>query len=176
MLKQLHEIRPCCWVVPPFWNFIFELVEKARPFSFFQRALPLKNLEVYGKLLKGTKAKTRGNRGHGLRSFICVIPGLWHIKLIYFIERIPGTKKGPNIFPWLEDSAKGQQLNKSENIFSYPCGMIRIRQSVTYSLRMGFWWLDFWCTSITQKPIIINHFIQLDGNWESVRSEALLSW
>ena len=54
------------------WNFI---LQRARPFSFWKRALPLENLYVNGKLWRGTKAKTRGNGGNvlcGLR----VIPGL----------------------------------------------------------------------------------------------------
>ena len=49
--------------------------ERARPFSFLQRALPLGNLKSVisrGNYWRGTRAKTRGKRRHGL----CGIPGL----------------------------------------------------------------------------------------------------
>ena len=60
------------------WHFIFGHVERARPVFFtLQRALALEQLKVNGALLKGTKAKTRGNGAHGLHG-LSVIRGLDH--------------------------------------------------------------------------------------------------
>ena len=54
-------------------HFIYEHVERARPFSFCKGHFHQKILKVNGKILKGTKAKTRGNRCHGFQ-VLCVIP------------------------------------------------------------------------------------------------------
>ena len=45
-------------------EFHFWTCWKGKAIFTLQRALPLENLNVKGKLLKGTKAKTRGNGGH----------------------------------------------------------------------------------------------------------------
>ena len=44
------------------WSFIFENVERARPFSFCKGHFLWGNLTVNWKLLKGTKANTKGQR------------------------------------------------------------------------------------------------------------------
>ena len=54
------------------WNFIFE---RAR--TFCKGHIHWKIFKTLGKFLKGTKAKTRGNKGHDLLD----IPGLQNNKI-----------------------------------------------------------------------------------------------
>ena len=75
------------------WNFIFQ---RASPVSFWKGALPLKiNLKPMGNFWRGTKAKTRGNGGHGLRS-LGVIQGFYDYHAIILKSYIAhvSTKQG----------------------------------------------------------------------------------
>ena len=58
---------------------------KAMTSMKYQAPLPLENLKVNGKRLKGTKAKTRGNGGQGFCG-LCIVPGLMYQQQIHCLS------------------------------------------------------------------------------------------
>ena len=92
------------------WSFIFE---RARPLSLYMKGISVANLQM-GNFERGTKAKTRGKKGHDL--FGLVIPGR---------KFCSGRTRGRGGGAWAQ-----------KTVLLYPLNSIK--EQINYSIRLGF--------------------------------------